>query len=130
MLNFWQKNYECFKNNYFFKNSLNSYKLYKYKLFYTNTYKFKLDFWRFFNSGFYLDDLFSKFIIIFFKNSALFSLFIFDRWFSNSIGVGFTRNILYTFNSLFFIKKLNFLQYFFVIIIVFFNIIFLLFLVF
>ena len=88
-------------NSFFFKRGLNWHK--------------KKNIWIFFFSGFYFDDLFSKFIKnIFSKFMILPSFFILDRWFSHWTGSGLTNNLLFYFNKILYFEKINYFFYIFI----------------
>jgi hypothetical protein len=74
--------------------------------------------WHFFFSGFYFDDLFSKFIkVLFNKFMILPSFFILDKWLSYWTGSGILKQTLKTFNKIFYIGKINYFVFLFILVI-------------
>lgn len=72
------------------------------------------EFWSFFFSGFYLDDIFSISLKSFLTNMLIVpSFFIFDKWFSYWTGFGFIKSYLKFFNNLFYFESFDFFFFLF-----------------
>ena len=75
----------------------------------------KNNIWHFFFSGFYFDEMFSKFIKSFFKRLMILpSFFVLDKWLSYWTGGGLLNTLLNLFNKIFYIEKINYFTYLFI----------------
>ena len=103
--NYYKKNYKIKNFNFILKKNL------------FNIHQ-KNILWHFFFNGFYFDDIFSKLIKkIFNQFFNISSFFILDKWLSFWTGSGILKKLIKNFNKIFYIEKINYFYFLFLLII-------------
>jgi len=93
---------------------------FKFNIFLNNIFSWQKKnlIWQFLYSGFYFDDIFSKIIkLLFYKIFNTSTFFFLDKWFSYWTGFGFFKQNLMVFNKIFYIEKINYFFYLYILII-------------